>query len=35
VLKQVPRLFVVKDATVRQALDSFYPESYTVIRETL
>jgi hypothetical protein len=31
----VPRLFVVTDATVRQALDAFSPESYKVIRETL
>jgi hypothetical protein len=29
----VPRLFVVKDATVSQALDGFSPESYKVIRE--
>jgi thiol-disulfide isomerase/thioredoxin len=34
-VKQVPRLFLVKDGTVRLTLDGFSPEGDEVIRETL
>jgi peroxiredoxin len=34
-VKRVPRLFVIKDGTVRMAYDDFSPEGYEEVRKTL
>jgi thiol-disulfide isomerase/thioredoxin len=34
-VRQVPRLFLVEDGTVRLTYDGFSPESYEGVRETL